>query len=86
MFSNREEEIIKIIGKKKVTIKIIAGELFENKILPFDWEISVGNSVRRIIEKCEHYKLPWTLTKIKEGRHDLISKIKRDIENANAST
>ncbi len=66
-FSEREEAILKIVGDKKtMTLKKIAERLFEHygpSGKPFDTEISVGNSVRRIIKKCYHYNLQWTLNK-----------------------
>lgn len=75
MFSKRESAIIKIIGRKKMTIRSLCEEIFlhdTNK--PFDAEISVGNTVRRIIEKCDYYKLDWTFIKTKVGARFLISK------------
>lgn len=79
MFSKREEEILKIIGRKKITIKVICEELFVHthpSERPFDAEISVGNSVRRIIEKCDYNRLNWTLSKGKmKGGKLLISKV-----------
>jgi hypothetical protein len=76
MFSEREEAIIKIIGRKKMTIKDICEELFSDTRTnrPFDAEISVGNTIRRIVEKCEYNKLDWTLFKKRVGFKMLISK------------
>jgi hypothetical protein len=66
-FSDRENEIVKIIGSNKtMTLQKIAEQLFQDvhkSDRPFDTEISVGNSVRRIIKKAEHYGLAWTLVK-----------------------
>lgn len=64
IFSQRELDIIKIIGRRKVRVKDIAGQYFAGREdVPFDMEISIANSIRRIIEKCEHYSLSWTLVK-----------------------
>lgn len=63
IFSERENEIIKIIGKGSRTLQQISKSLFQDERAPFDPEITVGNSVRRIIKKCEHHQLAWTLTK-----------------------
>lgn len=64
MFSNREEKIINIVGKKKLRINDITTELFkEDENAPFDTNITVSNSIRRIIKKCDHYKVGWTLVK-----------------------
>lgn len=74
-FSSREEKIIEIIGKKKVTLEYISSELFKNSST-LDPKIAVANSVSRIIKKCEHHSLNWILHKtrvnnklfIKRGR------------------
>jgi hypothetical protein len=75
MFSPREEAILKILGKKKLTMHDIAEKLFMHLIYkPLEPEILVGNSVKRIIKKCNHHKLDWTLVKEKTGGKLLISK------------
>ena len=64
MFSDRETAIIKIIGKKKMTLSEIATTLFMHSYeKPFDPTIAVANSVSRIIKKCKHHKLDWTYVK-----------------------
>lgn len=75
-FSEREYQIIKIINKKSMTLEQISVSLFHGKLYPMDSNIAVANSVRRIIKKCDHYNLKWTLVKtrinnkltIKRGR------------------
>lgn len=69
MFSVREEAVIKILGKKKMTLEKISMELFKDykwDEIPFDHGIAVANSVRRIIKKCNYLELKWTLTKKRE--------------------
>lgn len=68
MFSEREEKIIKIIGRKKITISDIDESLFTDETRPLDSTIHVANSVSRIIEKCEYHKLNWTLEKNRKDR------------------
>lgn len=66
-FSERELKIIKIIGRRKLTLAQITMELFQkDKTKPFDSVQVVGNSIRRIIKKCHYHKLDWTLTKHRE--------------------
>lgn len=77
MLSDREKAIVKIIGSKTKTLEEISSELFKNTKKPFDTNICVANSVRRIIKKCDHYKLDWTLIKNRENNKLLISKEKR---------
>lgn len=76
VFSDREQKIIKIIGRKKVTLNEIAVELFKEGNEPFESDIAVGNSVRRIIKKCTHHNLEWNLNKIREHNKLLIKKEK----------
>lgn len=61
MFSAREHKIINILAVKDMTLREISENLFDEETL--DSTIKVGNSVSRIIKKCEHHKLNWTLTK-----------------------
>lgn len=61
-FSEREEKIIKILGKKSLTIKEISHKLFDTNA-PLNAEILVANNVRTIIKKCKFYKLSWCLYK-----------------------
>jgi len=80
MFSIRETEIIKIIGRKqKMTIRDITGELFMHvhpSDRPFDEEISTNNSIGKIIAKCKHHNLQWTLAKVRNGKRLIIRKVK----------
>lgn len=69
LFSEREKEILRVLGTKSMTIEQITEEVFEGKDnKPFDAHISIGNSIRRIIEKCRHYELKWVLGKSKRVR------------------
>lgn len=73
VFSEREQKILKVIGKKRhMTIAMITKEVFaelQTLHTPMDAEITIGNSIRRIIKKCEHFKIHWTLKRDKfDGR------------------
>ena len=61
-FSERESAIIKIIGKKSVTVEDISNQLFKLGA-PLDSGVLITNSIRRIIKKCQHHELEWTLSK-----------------------
>ena len=65
-FSNREEKIIKIVGRKKMTLEEISEKLF-GRVRPFNSGILVSNSVRTIIKKCRYYNHKWTLIKTREA-------------------
>lgn len=76
MFSKREEKIIHIIGRKSLTLEEISTALFKDvRDKPFDTVITTGNSVRRIIKKCEFHFLPWTLLKV---RSEGVMKIRKE--------
>lgn len=76
MFSEREIKIIRIIGKKKLTIEDVSSELFKgDKNTPFDANITVSNSIRRIINKCAFYSSHWTLTKERSNGKMYIKKV-----------
>lgn len=62
-FSERENKIIKIIGRKTTTIQAISDELFKDEPNTLDAETKVSSCLNRIIKKCEYHSLPWTLTK-----------------------
>lgn len=64
-FSDRENEILKIIGRRAVTLNYISVRLFLKAPI-LDPKIAVANSVTRIIRKCKHHKLKWTLEKTRE--------------------
>lgn len=67
MFSTREKEIIKVLGNKKMSIEEITNKVFEGKDKkPFDAKISIGNTIRRIAEKCDFFELDWTLIREKQ--------------------
>lgn len=66
-FSKREKRVLEIIGRKRVTLEEISTELFKHGTKPLDSKIAVANSVTRIIKKCSHYDLTWTLEKIREN-------------------
>lgn len=65
-FSDREEKVIKIIGRKKIRLVEITEELFKDEGKPLDATVKVAGAVNRIMRKCEYYKLNWKLVKIRE--------------------
>jgi len=73
IWSNREQKILKIIGKKELTLEQISSKLFKDD-KPFEDDITIANSIRRIIKKCKHHDLNWTLTKSRDGRKLLVKK------------
>lgn len=74
MFSDREQKIIDIIGRKTMTIEQIEEKLFPEKEM--DGDIKISNCISRIIKKCEFHDLNWTLSKDKENRKLKVKKEK----------
>lgn len=75
MFSDREWKILKVIGTRKINVKDIAEKVFKDERPPFDAEISINNTIRRIVEKCDYHDLDWTLTKERgDGGRNVIFK------------
>ncbi len=67
LFSPREQQVLKILGNRKMTITKITDKMFSEK----DREGAnngVAQAVRLINVKCEHHKLPWFLNGAGIGR------------------
>ncbi|MGL4557994.1 MAG: hypothetical protein ACRCV5_10850, partial [Afipia sp.] len=65
-FSPLENQLLAVLGKKKMTLVDIAGELWtQPRINPNN---QVASIVRRINAKCELYKLDWHLNGDGAGR------------------
>lgn len=75
-FSERENQIIKILGKRTMTLAQIGAELFKDTKVPFECNITVANTVRRIIKKAHYHKLDWTIIKIRENGKFYVKKEK----------
>lgn len=60
MFSPSEQKILKILGRKKMTVTQITVELYRDRP-QIHGNIVVNNCVNRIIKKCTVKKLDWTL-------------------------
>ena len=65
-FSDREQKILKVLGRKKMTVKQITLKLFRKK--RSDAGTAVAGAIRRINIKCENHDLPWYLNGIGLGR------------------
>lgn len=62
MFSPSEAKVLKILGRRKMSIKDITAKFYEDlKNEPFNANNFVGLLVRRINSKCEYYDTDWRL-------------------------
>lgn len=69
-FSEHEKIIIKIVGRKKLSIENVTKTFFKtHHDYPLDANNYVAGVIRRIVRKCEHYKLPWSITGEGAGKH-----------------
>lgn len=74
MFSEREDHILKVLKGKRLTLNEITDKVFKTvENPPFDKKITISNSISRISKKCLHYKLDWSIVKIKENNKVYIS-------------
>jgi len=68
MFSIREQKILDILKDgKSLSFSEISKKLFKKGELPMDANIVVGNTVRRIIKKCDYNKLDWSIEKSRKS-------------------
>jgi len=68
-FSVNEERIIKIIGRKKMTISDITDSFYDYSLIPINGRVYVASVIRRIKKKCEYYpSLMWTFDGRGNGR------------------
>lgn len=63
MFSEAEWEIIRILGRRKMTIAQLTENFYFNGGKPNIVEPNnyIGAAVRRISKKCENNRLSWTI-------------------------
>jgi hypothetical protein len=67
IFSDRESTLLRILGKKKLTIEQLTNQYFLDG-RSFNRQQVIGNAIRSIQKKCEFYKLPWRLSSNGGGR------------------
>ncbi len=61
LFSDTENQVIKMVGKEKLTIQQITERLYGGRTRPFNAQNYVAFVVRQITKKCDYHKLDWTL-------------------------
>lgn len=70
IFSEHEKLVIDIIGRRKMTIADITSEFYKQTQddEPFEPNNHIAGVIRRIVKKCEHHKMTWTLEGEGTGR------------------
>ncbi len=62
IFSPSEKQVIKIIGRRKITVAEITEKYFDEiTVAPLNPNNYIAGLVRRISLKCRYYRLNWTL-------------------------
>lgn len=69
VFSEHERMILKIVGRRKMTVQEISEEFYNSRNLPLEGRNYVAQVIRRIARKCELMKSTWTLEGKGSGRH-----------------
>ena len=67
MFSETEERVLKIIGRKKISISDITKTLYKGE-RRLTGNNSTAGVIRRINMKCEHHGTTWSLAGKGTGR------------------
>jgi hypothetical protein len=67
LFSDSEQKVLKILGRKKMLIGDLVTEFYRRK--PVDANNKIGTFIRRIQKKCDFHELPWTLDGQGAGRN-----------------
>ena len=67
-FSPTEQKIIKILGKKEMTIAEITDVVHDTEYRPLNANNRISSAIRRINQKCIFYKLGWWIDGVGAGR------------------
>lgn len=69
MFSPTETRVLKILGKKKMTIKILTEKYFKGQKKPYNPNNVISGAIVRINRKCDYYNQDWYIHGEGLGRH-----------------
>jgi hypothetical protein len=59
MFSPRETKILKLLGKKKLSIRVLSEKYYEDEACPINPGNLIAGAISRINAKCTYNKLDW---------------------------
>lgn len=68
LFSEHERMVLKIMGRRKLTIQEISDTFYHSQEVPLASRNYVALIIRRIEAKCVKEKLPWTIQSKGLGR------------------
>jgi len=61
MFSEKELKVLKLIGKRRLTIKRLTRSYYKKDAIPTNGSNNIAATVRRIVIKAHMYNLKWTI-------------------------
>ncbi len=67
MFSNNEEKLLKLLGRRKIKILTLADIYYGNENI-IDANNRVASMIRRINRRCDMHGLPWKINGYGGGR------------------
>lgn len=76
MFSEMENQILKVLGKKALMIAEITEKCYPKKNKPINANNTVAGTIRRINMKCKAHNLKWKIEGYGTGRGGRIVWIK----------
>ena len=68
-FSEHEKMILKILGRRKMTVKELSEEFYSSRQVELASRNYVNMIIRRIAAKCEIHQVNWTIKGKGGGRH-----------------
>ena len=61
MFSPREKEVLKVLGKRRMSIHDLCDKIYGIKKWPLGANNGIASAIRNINRKCEFHSLEWKL-------------------------
>jgi len=68
LFSPTELRVLKLLGKKKLTVTKLTEEYFKKEKKPLNPNAVISSAVIRINRKCKYHKLNWFVNGCGGGR------------------
>lgn len=68
LFSETEFKVLKIIGRKHMTVKEVTRRFYSKKKRPLNGRNLIAGTIVRINRKSKYHKLPWFLNGAGSGR------------------
>lgn len=82
VFSRSEEEILKVLGRRKMSVQQITEKFFSDstRVEPMQPNNYIGSALRRIAKKAEHFDLNWRLAGKRDSQGRTVWRVPRKSE------